>query len=284
MSNNRKITIIAILILGALALFWSLNTASSPILVSNVKAVKMNENMYSVYLNMSNAGDPDFITEIKATDQNNAFVMGAHPTYGIAIPKGSSPSFSSDGAHIMVNIDKTSYQPGEFIPLTIAFKNSKPQQIKAIVEDPNANKMNMGDDATEMEHSQMDHSQMDHAQMDHSMHQAGAGIEVGSDQNPPDIEMTVAQKDDDTWSVLITTRNFEFFEPKTEPLAHQDGQGHGHLYLNGLKLQRMYSNQAIIGELPDGKHVISVTLNSNDHKAFTVGGKPVSASAEIIAD
>ena len=213
MSNNRKITIIAILILGALALFWSLNTASSPILVSNVKAVKMNENMYSVYLNMSNAGDPDFITEIKATDQNNAFVMGAHPTYGIAIPKGSSPSFSSDGAHIMVNIDKTSYQPGEFIPLTIAFKNSKPQQIKAIVEDPNANKMNMGDDATEM-----DHSQMNHSQMDHSMHQAGAGIEVGSDQTPPEIEMTVAQNDDDTWSVRITTRNFEFLNLKPNRL------------------------------------------------------------------
>ena len=135
--------------------------------------------------------------------------MGAHPTFGIAIPKGSSPSFSSDGAHIMVNIDGTSYQAGEFIPLTIAFENSKPQQIKAIVEDPNAIKMNMGDDATEM-----DHSQTDHSQIDHSIHQAGAGIEVGSDQNPPEIEMTVAQNDDDTWSVLITTRNFEFFEPK----------------------------------------------------------------------
>ncbi len=278
MSNSRKLTIIAILILGALALFWSLNTVTSSILVSNVKAMKMMDSMYSVYLNMQNDGAPDFITEIKATDQNNAFVMGAHPTFGVAIPQGSSPSFSSDGAHIMVNVGSNSYEVGEFIPLTIAFKNSNPQQIKAIVQDPNASSDNMamGDDDQDQV--------MGHAQMDHSMHQMGVAIEMGSAQNPPSISMNVTQNADTTWSVNLTTQNFEFFEPETEPLEHKDGQGHGHLYLNGLKLQRMYSTKATIGALPAGQHIISVTLNSNDHRAFSINGAPVSASSEIIAN
>jgi copper(I)-binding protein len=238
--------------------------------------VKMSDSMYSVYLNMQNNGEPDFITEIKATDQNNAFVMGAHPTFGVAIPQGSSPSFSSDGAHIMLNVGASSYKAGEFIPLTIVFKNSNPQQIKAVVEDPNASSENMtiGDSS----------EAMDHSKMDHSMHQMGAAIEMGSDQNPPSIEMTVAQNANNSWSINLTTQNFEFFEPETEPLKHKEGQGHGHLYLNGLKLQRMYSNTATIGALPAGQHIISVTLNSNDHRAFSVEGAPITASAEVIAN
>jgi copper(I)-binding protein len=276
MSNSRKLTIITMLILGALVFFWSLNSVPSPILVSNLKAVKMSDSMYSVYLNMQNNGEPDFITEIKATDQNNAFVMGAHPTFGVAIPQGSSPSFSSDGAHIMLNVGASSYKAGEFIPLTIVFKNSNPQQIKAVVEDPNASSENMtiGDSS----------EAMDHSKMDHSMHQMGAAIEMGSDQNPPSIEMTVAQNANNSWSINLTTQNFEFFEPETEPLKHKEGQGHGHLYLNGLKLQRMYSNTATIGALPAGQHIISVTLNSNDHRAFSVEGAPITASAEVIAN
>lgn len=276
MSNSRKLTIIAMLLLGALALFWSLNSATSSILVSNVKAVKMSDSMYSVYLNMQNDGEADFITEIKTTDQNNAFVMGAHPTFGVAIPQGSSPSFSSDGAHIMLNGEAKSYQVGEFIPLTIIFKNSTPQQIKAIVQEPNASsdKMAMGDD----------NQGMDHAKMDPSMHQMGAAIDMSSDENPPNIDITVIQNANNTWSIDLTTQNFNFFEPKTEPLEHKDGQGHGHLYLNGLKLQRMYSTKATIGALPAGQHIISVTLNSNDHRAFSINGAPVTASAEIIAD
>ncbi|MEP3198943.1 MAG: copper chaperone PCu(A)C [Lentilitoribacter sp.] len=276
MSNSRKISIIAMLILGALALFWSLNSVTSSILVSNVKAVKMSNSMYSVYFNMQNDGEPDFITEIQATDQNNASVMGAHPTFGVAIPQGSSPSFSSDGAHIMLMLGANTYKTGEFIPLTIVFKNSNPQQIKAIIQDPNASSdnMSMGGDG----------DAMDHSKMDHSMHQMGAAIELNSDQNPPSIDMSVSQNTDETWSIELTTQNFEFYEPETEPLEHKDGQGHGHLYLNGLKLQRMYSNTTTIGQLPKGQHMISVTLNSNDHRAFSVEGAPVTASAEIIAD
>lgn len=277
MSNNRKLTIIAMLILGTLIFFWSLNTALSPILVSNVKAVKMNENMYSVYMNMRNDGEPESIKNIQSTDKINAFIMGAHPTFGITIPQGASPSFSSDGAHIMVNTQGVNYNIGEFIPLTIVFANSGSQQIKAIIEDPvsrTKNTMSMGDES----------SSMDHSQMDHSMHQAGAAIEVNPDKDTPKIEMKVSQNKNKTWSVRLTTHNFEFFEPKTEPLTHKSGQGHGHLYLNGMKLQRMYSNTATIGELPKGQHLISVTLNSNDHKAYTLNDEPISASSEITAN
>jgi len=139
-------------------------------------------------------------------------------------------------------------------------------------------KMSMSDNDGEM-----DHSKMDHSKMDHSAHGDMGTMEIASDALAPQIEMNVEGKDD-LWAVMIETNNFEFFEPVTEPLVHKDGQGHGHLYLNGLKLQRMFSEKATIGKLPSGKHIVSVTLNTNDHKAYAIDGAPISASAEIKVD
>ena len=64
---------------------------------------------------------------------------------------------------------------------------------------------------------------------------------------------------------------------------HVAGTGHGHIYLNGLKLGRLYSSSAEIGPLPSGVHVVRVTLNTNNHKAYVVDGKPVTATVTLRA-
>ena len=67
-------------------------------------------------------------------------------------------------------------------------------------------------------------------------------------------------------------------------LNHSPGMGHGHLYLSGMKLGRMLKPEAHIGALPRGTHKVTVTLNTNDHRAYVIGDDPVSATVEIVVD
>ena len=44
--------------------------------------------------------------------------------------------------------------------------------------------------------------------------------------------------------------------------------GHAHLYIDGQKIARIYSNWHHIKEIPAGAKELTVTLNSNEHKAY----------------
>lgn len=265
MTLDRKKISLMILILVVFGLFLILNNANSPILISNVKAVQTNSNTYSVYMTMENVGKPDIITEVIAKDPNKAFIIGSTGTDGLALPQGAKPSFSSDGAHIMVRYINAGPELGEFIPLVLEFRNAGSVAVKAIVAEPTAS-MASNDQSTKM---------------DHSMHGAEAVFEISNKQSSPEIMMSVVQGSDKKWRVEVNAENFNFFEPVVEPLVHKNGQGHGHLYLNGLKLQRMYTGSAMIGVLPLGQHTVSVTLNTNDHKAYSVDGKLLSSDVTI---
>lgn len=269
MTLGRKLITFLILALGTLGLFWALNNASAPILISNARAIQVNDKTYAIYMDIENVGGPDIITKVVAKNATNVFIMGGSRDEGLAIPQGGKPSFSSDGAHIMLMLDNKDLVEGEFIPFSLQFKNAGSVAIKAIIKEP-----------TTMSSAEMSSADQS-GKLDHSMHQSGAIFEITNDQTRPEISMEILPNDDNSWLVNIQTNKFEFFEPLTEPLIHKDGQGHGHLYLNGLKLQRMYSDQATIGVLPTGKHTVSVTLNTNDHKAYSIDGSPVSSSVEI---
>lgn len=265
MTFNRTKVSLLILTLVTLALFLALNNASSPILISNVKAVPTNSNMYSVYMTIENIGEPDTITQIVAKNPNKASIMGSTGTGGLAIPQNAKSSLSSDGAHIMLSNINEDLRLGEFIPLILEFRNAGSVAVKAIVAEPAAP---MSPDDS-------------NANMDHSMHGANTAFEISNQQSQPVIVLSLVQNNDNKWQVELKTTNFELFEPIVEPLVHKDGQGHGHLYLNGLKLQRMYTGSAIIGALPVGQHTVSVTLNTNDHKAYSIDGKPLSSEVVI---
>ncbi|MEC8197159.1 MAG: hypothetical protein VX228_12815, partial [Pseudomonadota bacterium] len=74
--------------------------------------------------------------------------------------------------------------------------------------------------------------------------------------------------------------DFEF-TPDLVDGPHVPGTGHGHIYINGLKLGRLYSPTTTIGNLPPGQHEIRVTLSTNDHRAYVVNDIPVTASATL---
>tara|TARA_R110002074_G_scaffold3594_5_gene18769 strand:+ start:5876 stop:6148 length:273 start_codon:yes stop_codon:yes gene_type:complete len=65
--------------------------------------------------------------------------------------------------------------------------------------------------------------------------------------------------------MTLNTQNFTFIRAE-DGAAHVPNQGHAHVYLNGLKLGRLYAETFELGALSPGKYKLSVALNSNDHK------------------
>ena len=87
----------------------------------------------------------------------------------------------------------------------------------------------------------------------------------------------------DSYNLFVDIENWEF----TPELAGQAGvanEGHGHVFVDGKKVGRMYSNWFHLGDLAPGKHRIVVTLNSNDHKDLVNADKLIGAEIEFTAE
>ena len=85
------------------------------------------------------------------------------------------------------------------------------------------------------------------------------------------------------WLVEFDVTGHEFSESAKDG-PHVDGQGHGHLYVDGTKLATIFGPMYMIDELPAGDHMISVTLNANDHATLTLNGEPIGAMTMITVD
>lgn len=81
------------------------------------------------------------------------------------------------------------------------------------------------------------------------------------------------------WNLHITTTDFTF-APQSAGLAHVAGEGHAHIYANGTKLGRIYSDWTHL-ELPRGEVEVKVTLTANDHRPLSIGDAPIEAALTI---
>ena len=61
------------------------------------------------------------------------------------------------------------------------------------------------------------------------------------------------------------------------PSEHEAGQGHLHLYVDGVSVAMLDETSYIINDLTQGPHNFRVTVSTNDHREYSVNG-------EIIAD
>lgn len=71
------------------------------------------------------------------------------------------------------------------------------------------------------------------------------------------------------------------FTPQYAGNTYKENQGHIHVYVNGKKDGRMYSNWYFLSNLKKGKNKISITINGDDHIAFTIGEKMIGNEKEI---
>jgi len=118
----------------------------------------------------------------------------------------------------------------------------------------------------------MDHSKMnmqnDEAMADHSH----MPVEIPENLPKPQLELTLFKDEKSGYNLHIETNKFELEPPEfaiDKPTTHV--QGHAHLFVNGVKIQRIYANYL---HLPDnlfkeGINQVMVTLNNHDHKIWT---------------
>lgn len=116
--------------------------------------------------------------------------------------------------------------------------------------------------------------------VDHSAHQAHDMPLSLSEAAAPTLEIEAFPDPVAGWNLNIRTTNF-VFSPANAGLAHESGEGHAHVYANGVKLGRVYGDWVHLDRLPEGAVELEVTLNANDHRPLAVGDLPISATALI---
>ncbi len=119
-------------------------------------------------------------------------------------------------------------------------------------------------DASGSKHSHHHHSQLD----------------VSNLSEKPKVELTVTKDAASGWNIHAKTTNFRF-APEHVNNQHITGEGHAHLYVDGKKITRLYSEWFHLGNLSQGSHLIKVSLNANDHSALVLNGKTVSSEVEV---
>ena len=115
------------------------------------------------------------------------------------------------------------------------------------------------------------------------MHSHTEGIDVAESDWEPSVLVEVHTDPVSGYNIELRTDNFTF-APSKAGEGHTEGEGHAHLYVNGQKIARVYSNWFHIGELAPGEHEIKATLNANSHEDLMFGDVPIAHSAKITVD
>ena len=101
--------------------------------------------------------------------------------------------------------------------------------------------------------------------------EAPAGMGVALNVHPDSVS---------GFNVQIVPTGFTF-APEKVNTTHVPGEGHAHLYVDGVKLRRVYGPWAHVEGLSSGMHEISVTLNANTHEEYAVDGQRITAAATV---
>jgi uncharacterized membrane protein YphA (DoxX/SURF4 family) len=104
-------------------------------------------------------------------------------------------------------------------------------------------------------------------------------IEIPVGEQVPTIELKVAADERGGWNLQIITTNFTFTPQK---VGGKDGayEGHAHLFIDGKKVGRIYSNWFHL-EIPPGTHKVKVNLTSNSHMDYYYQDKPIEAEIDV---
>lgn len=106
--------------------------------------------------------------------------------------------------------------------------------------------------------------------------------EVLADSAIPSIEVSAIKDAKDGYNIHIVTKNFRW-APEAVNTQVVQGEGHAHVYINGVKIARVYGEWLHISSesLQEGTNVIEVTLNANDHSEWVVGGEHIADTVTV---
>jgi copper(I)-binding protein len=258
---------IGLLLAGGLAaflLFGNTSRGAQSILIEDARAMSHGGALIGVTLSIRNTGDPDRLVSAHVQDAKMAIVKGEN-AQPLPIPARSTVSLTMEGAHIMLGGVPGEMRDGRLIPLTLTFEQAGEIAAKA----------RFGAMA-KMDHGSMNHGAMD----DEAMAMMGTDYIVPEDEPAPTLSLSAEPSLQGGYDIAIRTTNFSFSRDQADG-PHAPGTGHGHLYIGGVKLGRVYGYSATVPPLPPGEQIVRVTLNTNDHRIYVVNGEPVSATVRV---
>jgi len=115
--------------------------------------------------------------------------------------------------------------------------------------------------------------------IDELMHDPSRIINLDA-RNAPTLDLQVYPLADGSYNLQLQTSSFTF-TPQNIDMAPVNGEGHAHLYVDGVKLARLYGEWHHLPTLPPGAEVLTVSLYANNHQAFAVNGDIISASVRL---
>ena len=99
-------------------------------------------------------------------------------------------------------------------------------------------------------------------------------------QEPVSVSITAEPDAAGGVNVSIQAEGFRFAEELVDQ-AHTPGAGHAHIYVDGVKLGRVFGPDYHIDSLSPGEHEIRVALNTNDHSELVYDGANVESIVTV---
>ncbi len=111
-------------------------------------------------------------------------------------------------------------------------------------------------------------------------HSHGDGETFEATGDAPTLAVEVFEDPKSGWNLQLLTTDFTF-APEAASTEAVEGEGHAHLYIDGVKQGRIYGEWWHLGDLPEGDHEITVELSANDHRPYGVDGEPITATVTV---
>ena len=98
----------------------------------------------------------------------------------------------------------------------------------------------------------------------------------------PSVNLEIYEDNMDGYNLFIKLENF-ILTPMDVGKKNKSNSGHIHLYVNDIKIGRVYSNWFHIpGRYLNLKeNIIRITLNSNLHDSFAINGNPIESEIKL---
>ena len=111
-------------------------------------------------------------------------------------------------------------------------------------------------------------------------HDHSKRIELAGDGPIPTLEIALTADGSNAWNLHLITTNFRF-APDRVNMAHAHGEGHAHVYVDGIKTARIYGPWFHLSDLPEDTKEIRVTLNANSHEVLAVNDVLIEAAVSL---
>ena len=98
----------------------------------------------------------------------------------------------------------------------------------------------------------------------------------------PSVNLEILEDNMDGYNLFIKLENF-IITPEDVGKKNQVNSGHMYLYVNGIKISRVYSNWFHIPSRYFNlkENIIRITLNANLHDSFVISGNPIESEITV---